>query len=98
MEPMTVVTVKGMDYHVPTGVLRLALVTFDQQYAGGVDVRSLARNIAHELMPARWDDPFSEERLARCILSLKGRAGAQKRRRTRDQQASLFDDLGGSHA
>jgi len=92
---MTEVIVKGTAYCVPTEILNVAMVTFDQQYgrASG-SVPALARRIAHELMPATREDPFSAERLTRCILSLKGRRGGRRKKRDsiphQEQQLELF--------
>lgn len=81
-----------MTYTIPAEVWRTATVTFDQHYRRGIDVPALASRIAAELMPASRQDPFSEERLRRCLLSVKGRRGVQKRQRVskEGQQASLF--------
>jgi hypothetical protein len=91
---MSVVTiqVKGTPYCIPTEVWEVALVTFDQQYPRWEGtVPSLARAIARDLMPARREDLFSEERLTRCLLSVKGRAGAKKRARLSSRvQLNLF--------
>lgn len=78
MEITEIVIKNGLTYSIPTPVWNLAEATFDQQYKPGVDVRSLCRNIGEELMPTDRHDPFSSERLARCLMSVKGRAGGKK--------------------
>lgn len=77
----------GITYAIPGVIWRRAVVTFDQQYRlykGRVPL--LARLIGNELMPANNDDPFSAERLARCLLAHKG----SRARKPASGQGTLF--------
>lgn len=82
------VTIKktGMTYAFPGEVWRAAVVTFDQHYRKGTDVPRLCSQIAADLVRDEQFDPFGRERLRRCLLSVKGKRGAQ----AKVQQASLF--------
>lgn len=75
MEEVTHITVArcGMTYAIPTPLWRAAVVTFEQHYRKGVDVRGLARGIAADLIADDRHDPFGRERLARCLLSEMGK-------------------------
>lgn len=84
------IEVKGQPYAVPFEIWAAAVVTFDQHYKPGIDVRSLCRQIGDDLMPVTRHDPFGSERLARCLMSVKGRAGGLKtaanRQKTKTQR------------
>ena len=84
-----VIEVRGVEYHLDEKVWTLARRTFEQQYPTWKrekrKVVDLARMIAADLMPASFDDPWSQERLTRCLLSHFGRKGGKKK----GSQASL---------
>lgn len=93
------ITVKGVEYHIPEEIWRVACRTFEQQYSKGWarppgSIWGLANRIASDLMPARHEDPFSEERLTRCLLSHFGKHGGKKQgkkqgKKGNKKQASL---------
>lgn len=91
---MIEVKVRGVTYCIPEEIWTVACETFRQQYARGVKVVPLARRISAELMPASFDDPFSQERLTRCLLSHFGKKGGKKKLRVslphQDTQLTLF--------
>lgn len=93
MEQVVAITVRGVTYHLSATVWRLARETFRQQYQKGVDVPTLARRIARELMPQTEEDYFSEERLRRCLLSHFGKRGGRRASLPHQgNQLSLFGD------
>lgn len=94
---MVSVTVRGATYFIPQEIWVVALRTFEQQYKRfGGSVPQLARAVASELMPVGSWDPFSEERLTRCLLSHFGKRGGKKKKVLRaslpkcEKQLTLF--------
>lgn len=94
MTESVAVKCRGLVYWIPTRIWFVARETFRQQYKRGVDVPTLARRIAHDLMPQSEEDYFSEERLRRCLLAHFGRKGGKFRASlpNQPQQLTLFEE------